>query len=132
MPDPFEQVFEIPGAEPIDAMVEAAERARIGPTANRDYIRTRIATDLRPELQTCVDEARRSDPGFSGTVQLQFAIEAANEEVSAVTAVQIARENTSLQGASFLECVRDSTAGLLFDPMPEGDRVYVDIPLQIT
>lgn len=87
---------------------------------DKDYIRKRLV-EIVPLVKECYDLALVSDPHLSGTLNLDFVIDA-EEDVGGYVREAVIADDSPLQDAALSECVTETVLSIEF-PAPEGGGV---------
>ena len=96
---------------------------------NKQYIQDVVREDLLPLVKECYDTALEHAPDLGGKVVLQFSISGDESVGGIVDEVEFGDAPLPLgKNPEFAECLRESTASVLFEPPEGGGRVTVHYP----
>ncbi|MEM9457302.1 MAG: AgmX/PglI C-terminal domain-containing protein [Myxococcota bacterium] len=111
--------------------LRAKDDAPVEPEAlgslTKEYIQERVREDLLPLATECYAMALEDDDALAGRLVMQFRIVGEPDVGGIVQEVQMA-EDSEIQHADLVECMRESMMSVSFDPPEDGGTLVVHYP----
>jgi hypothetical protein len=102
------------------------------PGATAAYIRSVMHDDYIPLAKQCYETLLAKDPKRSGTVHAKFVIAGDTKSGGVVESVELQENEKSIHDPEFVMCMRESLMSVVFDAPPNGGKLSVGYPIELS